>query len=120
MLQGEKARVALAMFSLTPHNVLLLDEPSNHLDVATLEVLTEALQRFEGAIVVVSHDRRFLESLSATHVAVVKDGACVYEERALRPQDWEDDDMTHNAASATQATENTRSPQAIEATKAQV
>ena len=45
---GEKARVALALFALLPCNVLLLDEASNHLDAATIDVLTGALQKFEG------------------------------------------------------------------------
>ncbi len=67
---GEKARVALAGFVLRPHNVLLLDEPTNHLDVVSVEVLAEALQAFEGALVVVTHDRWFVEQI-ATHVARV-------------------------------------------------
>ena len=54
---GEKARVALASFVLIPSNLLLLDEPSNHLDAATIEVLTAALRDFKGSIVVISHDR---------------------------------------------------------------
>jgi ATPase subunit of ABC transporter with duplicated ATPase domains len=47
MSGGEKARVALSMFVLVPHNLLLLDEPSNHLDVATVTALTQALQEWE-------------------------------------------------------------------------
>lgn len=50
---GEKARVALARFALVPHNLLLLDEPSNHLDIETVESLTDALKGFKGAVVVV-------------------------------------------------------------------
>jgi ATP-binding cassette subfamily F protein 3 len=71
---GEKARVALACFSLVPHNMLLLDEPSNHLDVETIESLTIALRAFKGAVVVVSHDRKFCEALSPTHVMTVEAG----------------------------------------------
>ena len=69
---GEKARVALASFVLIPHNLLLLDEPSNHLDVTTLKVLTAALRKFEGSVVVISHDRAFLEELEPTHVVTVR------------------------------------------------
>jgi ATPase subunit of ABC transporter with duplicated ATPase domains len=85
---GEKARVALASFVLIPHNVLLLDEPSNHLDVSTIEVLTRALRDFAGAVLVVSHDRQLLEALEPTHVITVKDGRAEMEERGLSDRDW--------------------------------
>lgn len=85
---GEKARVALAIFALTPANVLILDEPSNHLDVDTVAALTDALAKYEGAIVVVSHDRAFCEALAPTHVATVQGGAVVVESRTLEPSDW--------------------------------
>ena len=88
---GEKARVALASFVLLPHNLLLLDEPSNHLDEPTLRVLTKALREFEGSCVVISHDRLFLEELDPTHVLTVRNGAVVMEERGLRESDWADD-----------------------------
>ena len=71
MSGGEKARVALSMFVLVPHNLLILDEPSNHLDVATVEVLTKALQNYKGSIIVVTHNRNFCELLAPTHVAKV-------------------------------------------------
>lgn len=87
---GEKARVALASFVLIPHNLLLLDEPSNHLDVTTLEVLTKALREFSGSIVVISHDRKFLEELAPTHVITVRGGMVSMEERSLREDDWND------------------------------
>jgi len=64
---GEKARVALAALSVRSWDVLLLDEPSNHLDVVTVGVLCEALKRFAGVVVLVSHDRYLVEQL-ATHV----------------------------------------------------
>jgi ATP-binding cassette subfamily F protein 3 len=70
---GEKARVVLAGFALRPVNVLLLDEPTNHLDATTVEVLAEALAAFEGAVVLVTHDRWLVERL-ATHVATVGGG----------------------------------------------
>lgn len=64
---GERARIALASLMLTPCNVLLLDEPSNHLDVETVQVLTTALATFDGALLLVTHDRALIESV-ATHV----------------------------------------------------
>jgi len=64
---GERARIALASLMLTPCNVLLLDEPSNHLDVETVQVLTDALARFDGALLLVTHDRALIESV-ATHL----------------------------------------------------
>ena len=84
---GEKARVVLAGFCARPANVLLLDEPTNHLDVVTVDVLIAALQAFEGAMVVVSHDRHLIEAV-ATHVAVVRDGRMSIAE-GVRPEDFE-------------------------------
>ena len=86
---GEKARVALACFVLTPSNVLVLDEPSNHLDVDTVSALAGGLNFFEGAIVVISHDRDFVERLGTTHILTVNDGAAVLEKRELIDSDWD-------------------------------
>ncbi|MCY0991295.1 ABC-F family ATP-binding cassette domain-containing protein [Nannocystis sp. ILAH1] len=61
---GEKARVVLARMLYDPPNLLVLDEPTNHLDMATKDMLVGALSSFEGTIVFVSHDRRFLAALS--------------------------------------------------------
>jgi energy-dependent translational throttle protein EttA len=64
---GERNRVHLAKMLRVPHNVLLLDEPTNDLDVDTLRALEEALMEFAGCVVVISHDRWFLDRL-ATHI----------------------------------------------------
>jgi len=64
---GERNRVHLAKMLSVPHNVLLLDEPTNDLDVDTLRALEEALMEFAGCVVVISHDRWFLDRL-ATHI----------------------------------------------------
>ncbi|KAL3130251.1 hypothetical protein ABBQ38_008084, partial [Trebouxia sp. C0009 RCD-2024] len=71
---GEKARVALAAFALVPCNLLLLDEASNHLDAATINALTAALQAFDGAIVAITHNKAFADNLRATHVLRVQGG----------------------------------------------
>ena len=89
---GEKARVALATFCLTPCNVILLDEPTNHLDVDAVAALLEAIGKYEGAVVVVSHDRAFCEAIEATHVGYVADGKISVAERTLRETDFSEED----------------------------
>ena len=60
---GEKTRLALLKLLLEPVNLLILDEPTNHLDLRTKDILKSALQNFEGTIILVSHDRDFLDGL---------------------------------------------------------
>eukprot|EP00979_Chaetoceros_neogracilis_P003814 scaffold666_cov272-Chaetoceros_neogracile.AAC.6 len=67
---GEKARLSLCCMMLEPANLLILDEPTNHLDIPAKEMLEEALQHFEGSIIVVSHDRYFISRAATTIVAV--------------------------------------------------
>ncbi|WP_437543225.1 ABC-F family ATP-binding cassette domain-containing protein [Sorangium sp. So ce367] len=75
---GEKARLVLAIMLYDPPNFLVLDEPTNHLDMATKEMLVEALSSFEGTMLFVSHDRRFLAALSNRVLELLPDGPRVY------------------------------------------
>ncbi len=63
---GERNRLALCKLLLSPFNVLIMDEPTNHLDIASKNVLKKALQNFNGTLIVVSHDRDFLQGLTST------------------------------------------------------
>ncbi len=75
---GEKARLVLAMMLFDPPNFLVLDEPTNHLDMATKEMLVKELSHFEGTMLFVSHDRRFLGALSNRVMELSPDGIHVY------------------------------------------
>jgi ATPase subunit of ABC transporter with duplicated ATPase domains len=75
---GEKARVVLARMLFDPPNFLVLDEPTNHLDLDTKEMLVKALADFEGTLLFVSHDRRFLSSLSNRVLELGPEGPKLY------------------------------------------
>ena len=78
---GEKARLAFCKLLLQPYNFLVLDEPTNHLDLASKEVLKQALQKYDGTMLVVSHDRDFLNGLTDI----------VYEIKPDRMRVWQGD-----------------------------
>jgi ATPase subunit of ABC transporter with duplicated ATPase domains len=75
---GEKARLVMALMLYDPPNFLVLDEPTNHLDMATKEMLIKALAQYEGAMLFVSHDRRFLAALSNRVLELTPDGIHAY------------------------------------------
>jgi len=75
---GEKARLVMALMLYDPPNFLVLDEPTNHLDMATKEMLIDALSRYEGAMLFVSHDRHFLAALSNRVLELAPDGLTTY------------------------------------------
>jgi ATP-binding cassette subfamily F protein 3 len=87
---GERARLVLAGLLLQKHNVLVLDEPGNHLDVESVEALAEALITFRGTVIFTSHDRHFMHRV-ATHVIEVRAGKVAsypgnYDEYVYRVQ----------------------------------
>ena len=92
---GEKARLLLAKLFLRPSNLLVMDEPTNDLDVETLELLEEQLLNYKGTLLVVSHDREFLDNVTTSCYVLAGDGAvrpCAggYAEAARMLKDIED------------------------------
>src|SRR2546423_3145630 len=95
---GEQARILIARLMLQPADLLILDEPTNDLDIPTLEVLEESLEDFPGALVLVTHDRFMLDRISTELVALDgKGGARSHVDLA----EWErarDDEAAAKAA----------------------
>lgn len=90
---GEKSRVMLGKLLLTPVNLLLLDEPSNHLDMESCDAFIEALDDFEGAVVLVTHNEMFLHALANRLVVFRQDGVEVFDgtyQEFLDKDGWEE------------------------------
>ena len=106
---GEKARLLLAKLMAKSSNLLVLDEPTNDLDVETLDLLQELLSTYDGTVILVSHDRDFLDRVAATTIAMEGDGkATVYaggwsDYLAQRGQDDFAESVTKVKASAPKA-----------------
>ena len=83
---GERARLALARMFAQPHNVLVLDEPTNDLDIDTLELLESLLQDFGGTVLLVSHDRNFLDNVVTQ--TLVAEGGGLWREYVGGYDDW--------------------------------
>ncbi len=110
---GERNRLLLAKLFTRPGNVLVLDEPTNDLDVETLVLLEELLVDFEGTVLVVSHDREFLDNVATSVLAIGSDGAV--EEFVGGWSDWKRQDEARKLSVVT-STDSTGSPQARSAT----
>jgi ATP-binding cassette subfamily F protein 3 len=105
---GERARMALALMTLDRANLLILDEPTNHLDVESIEVLEDALEEFDGTVILVSHDRAFLRELATRVWAFDGDRIEVFDGTFA---EWEE----RRAAKAAAREAETRAAQAREA-----
>jgi ABC transport system ATP-binding/permease protein len=92
---GERARIALARVMLQPADLLVLDEPTNDLDIPTLEVLEDSLLEFQGALVLVTHDRHLIDRVSTAVVALDGRGGV---ERYADYSQWEADRRDRSAA----------------------
>lgn len=117
---GEKARVALAKTIISKANFLLLDEPTNHLDIHSTELLIDALNRYQGSIILVSHDRYFVSKI-ANKIWEIKDKEIKefkggYEEWAewnerMAERDRKSEDKGQKAANGKQKLEETQKPE---------
>ncbi len=96
---GERARMAMSLICLSHANLLVLDEPTNHLDVENIEALEDALEEYEGTVLLVSHDRAFLREV-ATRVWAFEGSRLVDFDGPF--VEWEED-RAHRAAKATRA-----------------
>jgi ABC transport system ATP-binding/permease protein len=94
---GEQARILIANLMLKPADVLILDEPTNDLDIPSLEVLEQALTEFPGAIVLVTHDRFMLDRLSTELLALDGTGKT---KRYMSYAQWQDDPTHNNTSTA--------------------
>ena len=83
---GERNRLLLARLFAKPANVLVLDEPTNDLDIETLELLEDLLQNFKGTVFLVSHDRRFLDAVVTS--TIVSEGDGNWREYEGSVEDW--------------------------------
>ena len=98
---GERNRLLLARLFARPANVLVLDEPTNDLDIETLELLEQLLQDYAGTLFLVSHDRAFIDNVVTQTIAYEGDG--VWQEYAGGYQDWADYQARRRAEEAVQA-----------------
>jgi ATP-binding cassette, subfamily F, member 3 len=110
---GEKSRVLLGKLIATPINLLLLDEPTNHLDIESNDALLEAIDAFEGAVVMVTHNEMFLHALADRLVVFDNDDIVVYEggyQRFLDKVGWRDEVMQGTVADARPSLESEERP----------
>ncbi|MCP4136839.1 MAG: ABC-F family ATP-binding cassette domain-containing protein, partial [bacterium] len=92
---GEKSRVLLGKLLATPSNLLLLDEPTNHLDMESCDALMAAIDEFNGAVIIVTHNEMFLNTLATRFVVFQSDGVHIHEgsyQSFLEKIGWEDEE----------------------------
>ena len=111
---GEKARVALAKTIAMKANFLMLDEPTNHLDMQSVEMLIEALNKYQGTFILVSHDRYFI-SKTANKIWVIEDG--LIREFAGTYDEWMTYEAEKEKRKASLGKNNTPAPQPVAAKK---
>jgi len=110
---GEKSRVLLGKLIATPLNLLLLDEPTNHLDIESNDALLEAIDAFDGAVVMVTHNEMFLHALADRLVVFDNDDIVVYEggyQRFLDKVGWRDEVMQGPVTNLRPAAESEERP----------
>ncbi|MGN0886148.1 MAG: ATP-binding cassette domain-containing protein [Candidatus Spyradenecus sp.] len=107
---GERARVLLARLFLNPGNVLVMDEPTNDLDIETLELLEEQLANYAGTLLLVSHDRDFIDRV-VTSVLVVEDGRVTAYPGGYSDYETARERQAAQTAQATPAPEKTEAPE---------
>jgi len=112
---GERARLALARMFARPTNVLVLDEPTNDLDIETLELLEELLQDYSGTVLLVSHDRAFLDNVVTQTLVAEGDG--VWQEYAGGYEDWVVQRKSAEAAEPVNKAPTTKAPSNEKAAK---
>ena len=105
---GEKSRVALARMLVRPANLMLLDEPTNHLDMSSQEILQEALAQYEGTIIVVSHNRFFVNSFVNKVLEIRNGRATIHEGNIDDYLEWRRREETRASETATQSSSATR------------
>jgi ATP-binding cassette subfamily F protein uup len=112
---GERNRLLLARLFARPANVMVLDEPTNDLDIETLELLEELLQDYPGTLFLVSHDRAFLDAVVTQTIAAEGDG--VWHEYAGGYSDWANYQTQRRAAAAAeaQAAKSRETPKVVDA-----
>jgi ATP-binding cassette subfamily F protein 3 len=122
---GEKARVALTKTIISKANFLMLDEPTNHLDMVTVELLADALTKYDGSIILVSHDRYFISKTANKIWEIVDEKIVEFKGNYAEWLEWKDRMAKHKAAnpeaSKTAATKTTpaadKKPAPLEATE---
>jgi ATP-binding cassette subfamily F protein 3 len=110
---GEKSRLMLGKLIATPVNLLLLDEPTNHLDLESSDALLAAIDDFDGAVIMVTHNERFLHALAERLVVFQNGGLLIYEgdyQRFLDKIGWKDEEERPRGKGAIEAENKTEAP----------